>query len=260
MRFRLLAAASLATSLLTASSAHAGQAKDKPWCGREATPLSDHVCYVDGGPDSRGRRTLVIYLHGVLAKTPGFQYVQQRWMAKEAKSNAFTLLLPTAPSDRTSYTWPTSPKALRDQEAGILEGIQKARADLENRLGAPFEETFIVGFSSGAYYASSLAVRHAIDVDGYIVLAGGGVWTPPGPMPAERSPVFVGISAADPSSASHARALAGALNRARWPLRVETRNAGHGVDRAFIAHGISWLRSRSPRRPRDGAQAVAHAN
>ena len=32
------------------------------------------------------------------------------------------------------------------------------------------------------------------------------------------------------------------LASAHWPLRVETRNTGHGVDRTFMARGLSWLR------------------
>jgi predicted esterase len=253
MRRSCLAAAVFVSSLLsapTASAEGAGAppAKEKPWCGPDVTTLSDHVCYVDGGPAATGRRTLVIYLHGVLAKSPGFQYVQQRWMAQEAKSNSFTLLMPTAPDTSGYYAWPGSAKALKE-EVAILDGIKKARADLERRAGAPFDETFVVGFSSGAYYASSLAARGALAVDGYIVLAGGGAWMKPGEEPATRAPVFVGVSAADPSSADHARAFAGVLAAAHWPFRAETRNTGHGVDRAFMAHGLTWLRATVAARP-----------
>jgi predicted esterase len=261
MHRRCLAAAVLASSLLTAHTVSArgdSPAKEKPWCGPDVTSLSDHVCYVDGAATGNARRTLVIYLHGVLAKTPGFQYVQQRWMAQEAKSNGFTLLMPTAPSEAGYYAWPSSPKAVKEKEAAILDGIQKARAELEKRAGAPFDETFIVGFSSGAYYASTLATRGAIDVDGYIVLAGGGAWMKPGDEPAKRAPVFVGVSAADPGSASHSRAFAGLLASAHWPLRLETRNTGHGVDRAFMAHGITWLRGPASRRAAPAAALASN--
>lgn len=219
------------------------------------TTLSDHVCYVDGTTttSTASRRTLVIYLHGVLAKTPGFQYVQQRWMAQEAKANGFTLLMPTAPDRGASFAWPGTDKALKENEAPILETIQRSRAELERRAGVKFDETFIVGFSSGAYYASSLAVRGAVDVDGYIVLAGGGAWMRPARETATRSPVFVGVSAADRGSAAHSRGFASMLASAHWPLRMETRNTGHGVDRAFMAHGLAWLRGlkaqRQPIRP-----------
>lgn len=254
----LLASSVLASSFLFAPAASAdGSAggptpkKEKPWCGPDVMTLSDHVCYADGGTATTGRRTLVVYLHGVLAKTPGFQYVQQHWMAKEAKSNSFTLLMPTAPDTSGYYAWPGSAKSLKDQEAAILDSIKTSRAELEKRNGAPFDETFVVGFSSGAYYASSLAVRGALDVDGYVVLAGGGAWLSPAEQASTRAPVFVGVSAADPSSAAHSRGFAGMLAQAHWPFRVETRNTGHGVDSAFLAHAITWLRGMKRPRARE---------
>ena len=214
----------------------------KPWCGPEVTELSDHVCFFDGGVPASGRRTLVVYLHGALAMTPGFQYLQQSAMALHAKRHSFTVLIPTAPSDGNGFVWPTSQVAQKDQEPGILAGIRKARAAVEKRVGHPFDETFVVGFSSGAYYGSSLAVRSALDVDGYIVLAGGSGWVRSEKPSGKRAPVFVGVSAADPQTAAHSRAFGGSLASMGWPARVEERNAGHMVDWTFMAHGIAWLR------------------
>jgi poly(3-hydroxybutyrate) depolymerase len=185
----------------------------KPWCAPEVSELSDHVCFFDGGVPADGRRTLVVYLHGLLATTPGFQWLQQRAMAIHAKRLGFAVLLPTSPKVQDAYVWPTSHTAQEQQEAQIVAGIQQARTDLEQRLGHGFDEAFVVGFSSGAYYASSLAVRGVLDVDGYVVLAGG---------------------------------FAAALAGMGWPFRAEERNAGHMVDWAFLTHGIQWLRGRLP--------------
>lgn len=243
----------LAAPSASADSARPASAKphkaQKPWCAPEVTELSDHVCYFDGGSPPDGRRTLVIYLHGALAQTPGFQYVQQRAMALHAKRHNFTVLMPTSPSDGVGYVWPTSQKDQKDKEPAILAGIQKARVDLEKRVGHSFDETFVVGFSSGAYYGSSLAIRGALAADGYIVLAGGSSWVRRGDSSTSRAPIFVGVSAADPQTASHSRALAGTLASMRWPYRVEERNAGHMVDWTFMAHGIAWLRARVPPPP-----------
>jgi predicted esterase len=217
----------------------------KPWCAPEVSELSDHVCYFEGGEPADGRKTLVIYLHGSLAQTPGFFYLQQRAMALHAKRLGFTVLMPTSPSDGFGYVWPTAQAAQKEQEPGILAGIAKARANLEKRVGHKFDETFVVGFSSGAYYGSSLAVRNMLDVDGYIVLAGGSSWVKADSVAkSKRAPVFVGVSAADPQTAGHSRSFAGALAGMGWPFKVEERNAGHMVDWAFMTHGIAWLRSR----------------
>jgi predicted esterase len=228
--------------------AASGAAESKPWCAPEVSELSDHVCFSDGGAPADGRRTLVIYLHGLLATTPGFQWLQQRGMALQAKRLNFTVLLPTSPRVDNAYVWPTSQVAQQQQEEAIVAGIQEARADLEQRLGHGFDETFVVGFSSGAYYASSLAVRGVLDVDGYIVLAGGASWMRSDRAAAKRAPVFVGISAADGQTAGHSRAFAAALAGMGWPYRAEERDAGHMVDWAFMSHGIQWLRARTPLR------------
>lgn len=246
----LLATCALVAPAVSAAPRRAKDESPKPWCAPEVSELSHHVCYFDGGAPEDGRRTLVVYLHGALAQTPGFQYLQQRAMALHAKRHGFTVLIPTAPSDGVGYVWPTAQKDQSDKEPAILAGLRRARADLEKKLGHAFDETFVVGFSSGAYYGSSLAIRGALPVDGYMVLAGGSSWVRRGEPTGSRAPVFVGISAADPQTAGHSRALAGALASMGWPHRAEERDAGHMVDWTFMAHGIAWLRAQKPRAAR----------
>ena len=220
-----------------------------PWCAPEVSELSDHTCWFDGGTPADGRRTLVVYLHGAYAATPGFEYLQQRALALQAKHHNFTLLLPTAPRTEGGYLWPSGQAAQKATEAAILENVAKSKAELERLAGKPFDETFVVGFSSGAYYASSLAVRQAIDVDGFMVFAGGSSWARPSDAPpatARRAPVFVGVSAADRQTVAHSRAFAGTLAALGWPRRVEERNVGHTVDWVLFAHGLAWLRARTP--------------
>jgi predicted esterase len=240
----VLAIVSLAAPSVSAAPTTAAPAP-KSWCAPELTELSDHVCYVDGGAQANGRQTLVIYLHGALATRPGFAWMQQRNMAMNAKRSSFTALIPTGPSDGVGFVWPSAQKDLKAKEPAILAAIQQARIDLEKRVGHGFDETFVVGFSSGAYYASSLAMRGVFPVDGTIVLAGGTSWVPRSELGAKRAPVFVGVSAADPLSANHARGLAGALAGAQWVYRSEERGVGHGVDTTFMDHGIAWLRAQT---------------
>ncbi len=244
-----------------AAVATAAAAEDKPWCAPEVVELSDHVCFYDGGVPESGRRTLVIYLHGMLATTPGFQYLQQRALAIQAKAHHFTVLFPTSPKVEGGYYWPTSRPALETQEPDVLAEIARARTDVAAREGHPFDETFVVGFSSGAYYASSAALRGVLDVDGYIVLAGASSWARPQGADVKRAPIFVGVSASDGQTAEHSRAFAGTLAALHWPYRVEERNVGHLVDWAFMAHGIAWLRGRvavQGARPPSASAAAAH--
>ena len=218
----------------------------KPWCAPEVVTLSDHVCSFDGGASSSGKRTLVVYLHGAYSESPGFAYLQQRAMAFHAKRLGFTVLLPTSPKGQVGFVWPTSQQAIEEQEATIVRGIKAGRAELEKRQGKPFDEVFVIGFSSGAYYASTMVLRSALDVDGYMVLAGGSSWVKPGGSEGKtRAPVFVGVSAADPQTAGHSRSFAGSLASMHWPSKVEERNAGHMVDWTFMEHGLAWLRAQA---------------
>ena len=219
----------------------------KPWCGPDVTELSDHVCFVDAAPEE-GRRTLLLYLHGSLALTPGFQYVQQKGMARQVRDRRMALLMPTAPRTESGYWWPSG-AALRAQEASIVEGFQRAKAALEARSGRPFDEVVVVGFSSGAYFASALALRGALDVDGYIILAGGSSWARPAGPETRRVPVFVGVSAEDGQTRDHSRAFAGTLAALRWPYRVDERPVGHLVDPVFLSRGLAWLHGRRGNAP-----------
>ena len=219
----------------------------KDWCAPEVHELEDHVCFAEGAPPEDGRRTLVVYMHGAYATTPGFAWLQQRAMALHAKRLGFTVLLPTSPRAENAYVWPTSEAAQKEQEASLLAGIKHAREKLEKRVGHGFDEVFVVGFSSGAYYASTAAVRGAMDVDGYVVLAGGSSWARTHAEGQKRAPVFVGVSAADAQTRDHSRAFAGTLGTLGWPSRVEERNAGHEVDWTLLTHGIGWLRAQKKR-------------
>jgi predicted esterase len=190
-------------------------------------------------------------------KPSRFAWLQHRAMAIHAKRLGFTVLMPTSPKEDNAYVWPTSDAAIKEKEPAIVGGIAKARAELAQRLGHEFDETFVVGFSSGAYYGSAAALRAAIPADGTIVLAGGSAWARPKAPPActddqpcdpsrSRAPIFVGVSAADRLTREHSRAFGGALNALHWPHRTEEQNAGHMVDWTLIAHGIAWLRAQRP--------------
>jgi len=220
----------------------------KPWCAPEVTELSDHTCFFDGGVPADGRRTLVVYLHGAYAATPGFQHLQQKALALMAKKHNFTVLLPTAPKSAGGYVWPGTAEAQKDTEAQILANILASKKELESRAGKKFDETFVAGFSSGAYYGSSLALRSGIDVDGFMFFAGGSGWVKPVDG-GKRAPIFVAVSAADKQTASHSRGLGGTLAALGWPRRVEERDVGHAVDWGHMQRAITWLRSQSSFKP-----------
>lgn len=243
-----LAAPGAAATPKAKSRARSADTSPKPWCAPEVNELSDHTCWFDGGVPADGRRTLVIYLHGAYAATPGFQHLQQKALALMAQRHNFTLLLPTAPKSAGGYVWPGSAEAQKDTEPAILANILASKKELEARAGKKFDETFVAGFSSGAYYGSSLALRSALDVDGFMFFAGGSGWVKPAEG-GKRAPIFVAVSGADKQTAPHSRALGGTLAALGWPRRVEERDVGHAVDWGFMQRAIGWLRSQSSYKP-----------
>jgi predicted esterase len=227
-----------------------GPLAPRPYCASELTELADGLCVFDGGTPDDGRKTLVVYLHGALKDVPGAAYLQQRAMVFHAKREHFTVLFAAAPESGGFRAWPRSPEAQAAQEEQVVVGLSIARKSIERQLGRPFDETFVAGFSSGAYYAGSLALRGVLPVDGYLIFAGGNREPTPIDDASRRAPVFVGVSAADPGTANGTRTLGGQLADLDWPSRTEEQNAGHLVDWTLMNHGVAWLRAQKDERER----------
>ncbi len=231
------------------------------WCAPELETLPGDVCYAKG-PAAGARRTLVVFLHGLTPAGGTSQYALQRGITAFGKRLGYAVL---APRGRTgvgpgrkadTVAWPTGEEPRRLYEDAVLDGILQAQAAVEAREGAPFDEVFVMGFSNGAYYASSLALRGRLDVDGYAVFAGGSA--PKGTERAARAtknrrPVFVGIASRD-DTAKKGRELAKLLDRVRWPHETSSRPVGHVVADAQLERAVAYLRGTvDARRSKAGA-------
>ena len=221
-----------------------------PWCAPEleALPLREDVCFVDGTREPKegeGKRTLVIYLHGLIAKKTTWQWTQERAIARQAKQFGFAAIVPQAPSigkdGSAGFGWPTAAKS-QGVEPDLIAGWESARRLLEERSGRTFDEVFVIGFSSGAYYGSSLALRGRLDVDGYALLAGGSPVTNP-VQGARRAPVFIGVAARDAGTAPGARTLGQSLARWGWPHKVDEQPVGHMSSDVHVGHALAYLRA-----------------
>lgn len=214
------------------------------WCAPEVESLGNGVCHIDGRKE--GRRTLVIFLHGLIARNTTWQWTQHRAMARNAKNLGFAVIMPTAPpvgpGGSGGYAWPGAPSA--ETEQALVDTWSAARRTLEARNGQPFDEVFVMGFSSGAYYASSLALRGRLDVNGYAVFAGGAASSPPGHEVQRRAPIFVGVCARNPETAVGARALGASLAAWKWPSAVDEQPIGHMFGDVHVAHALRYLRGR----------------
>ncbi|MBX3204453.1 MAG: hypothetical protein KF764_05260 [Labilithrix sp.] len=219
-----------------------------PWCAPEVEALPGDVCYLDGDSTGQPRRTLVIFLHGAIAKNTNWSQNHERMLLRLAKATGIEVLFPQSPLTQVGYVWPGAVEKQEATEKELIDGWMAAKRLVEKRSSRPFDDVFVMGFSSGAYFASSLAMRGRLDVDGYAVFAGG---QPMGARtsPVERfAPVFVGVCADDATTAAHSRAFAGSLASAGIPRAVVEQPVGHGLDHVHFTSALAYLRGKNKAR------------
>ena len=219
-------------------------AAEQSWCGADSEALPGDVCYIDGRGQG-ARRTLVIWLHGVIAKNTTWSWNHQKMLKRVAKQHGVEMLFPKGITGDSLVAWPGTAEAQEKNEQALIDQWTDAKRALEKREGRRFDEVYVFGFSSGAYFASSLALRGRLDVDGYAVFAGGQ------PMPARTeavshfAPVFVGVCANDKTTAAHSRAFAGSLASAGIPRMVSVQPVGHDLSEVHFAQALGFLRSQA---------------
>jgi predicted esterase len=207
----------------------------------EAITPSGNVCYLDGGR-TPARRTLVIFLHGAIAKNTTWSWNHERMLMKLARAAKIEVLFPRSPETDVGFVWPGTLEAQERVEQSLFDEWNEAKHALEQRDGRPFDEVFVMGFSSGAYFASSLAMRGRFDTDGYAVFAGGQPMARPAAPVVHWSPVFVGVCADDETTAAHSRAFAGSLSAAGIPRAVLEQHVGHGLSHVHFNGALGYLR------------------
>jgi predicted esterase len=247
---RIGALASLFAILATASFAQAeSETKTKvhrttkgpyAWCADEVETLPNGLCYIDGGQKDT-RRTLVIFLHGMIAKDADWQWLQERALTRQAKQSKFEALFARAPLTPGGYVWPGTIASQETSEQDLIDGWNEARRFLEQRNGKPYDEVFLMGFSSGAYFVSALALRGRVQFDGYATFAGGAGGLAASDV-SSKSPVYVGVCADDAQTANHSRGFGAALAARGWPHRVDEQHVGHMFSDIHVAHALSYLR------------------
>lgn len=220
------------------------------WCAPELDALPGEVCAFTPAQEAPGPRTLVIFLHGVIQPDSGWQWAQQRGAARAGARHGFAVLMPRGrqgigPKTMESWwAWPTAAAAQQAHEDAMLAGWDAARAELERRTGKPFERVFVFGFSNGAYYATSLAMRGRLPVQGYAVFAGGSgakYLERTGARTKQRAPVFVAWGGKDPAHRDQ-EALARMLRRLKWPSQsLGRKRAGHAMTDEQVAQAVAFL-------------------
>jgi predicted esterase len=235
-----------------------GVEAQEAWCPDGIETLPGPICAVlpDDVRDDTAP-TLVIFLHGVTVVGSGWQIALIQGLERYARHQHFALLAPRAPRNLSKdekaevYAWRTS-RLGAEGEAALLDGWMQAKATLEQRMGRPFAKVFVMGFSSGAYYVSSLALRGRLQVDGYAAFAGGSAPVSRSALShvSPRVPIFVGYGLKDRAGSRDARGLVGALRAARWKYReMAVAKAGHTITTGQFTGALAFLRDQPPPEP-----------
>lgn len=236
-------------------------ARDYAWCAPEVEALSGDTCYIDGrgkqAPEGQ-KRTLVIFLHGAIAKHTDWSWTQERALLRQAKAAGFEAIFPRAPDNGVGYAWPGGADGQKRYEDELIAGWKESVRALEQKSSARYDEVFVMGFSSGAYYVSSLALRGRLDgsrahgvafrADGYATFAGGSIGANKNPA-APKVPVYVGICGADRQTAPHSRGFAGELATRGFPSRAEEHHVGHMFADPHVLRAVKFLREKNAAQP-----------
>lgn len=240
-------------SLMLVSAADAKRPVPR-WCAPEAEEVQEGVCFFEpesSKDESKGghSRTLVLFLHTLVGANSDWQWQQQRVMMEASRSEGFAVLMPRGRKgigpkrSPDVWAWPTAPRLQEELEPELLEEWAESRALVEHQLGRRFERFLIFGFSNGAYFATTLALRDRIQADGYGVFAGGAggkySWVL-GHRTERRAPIFVGYGTKDPSQ-NDMRSLARTLKTLGWRYRVKSQPIGHMVTQSQLRAAVNFL-------------------
>lgn len=221
------------------------------WCAPTLTKLTSRLCYYSPSrkQPTSDAGTLVIFLHSLVSAAPMAAWEQQQRMQRLADTYGFSILVPQGrpglgPGRSPDVlAWPTAQELQAQHEAELLAewqaGVNQAQA-----LHGNFARVFLIGFSNGAYYATSLTFRERFACDGVAVFAGGSgskYQRLTASRAKRRTPMFVGYGTLDPDNKQQ-RALVSLLETLGWPHRALAAKVGHTVASEQMRAALRFLR------------------
>ena len=141
---------------------------------RGAETLPNGLCHINGGQKDQDVARSSIFLHGAIAKDVDWQWLQERALTRQAKQSQLRggLRARAARSGRLRVAGHGAPSQEK-LGAGPHRRLERGASVPREAKRKPYDEVFLMGFSSGAYFVSSLALRGRVKFDGYASFAGG---------------------------------------------------------------------------------------
>jgi predicted esterase len=192
-------------------------------------------------PDGVAARAVVVYLHGRYARDAVADEVdRQRRLAERATRKGYAVLATRSrlgvcsASELTDwYCWPTS-EAAADGEA--VRRWTKVVDDTQRRLGAT--RRYLLGFSSGGYFAGLVASHGWATFDAVAVAHGG----PVEPVQsAGAAPPMLLLSADDDVAQLDMLRFDADLRRVGWPHDAYARDGAHGLADVDIDAALAFF-------------------
>lgn len=217
------------------------------WCTEGLEGLTETICYVVPDGELRAPRTLLIYLHGVVAPTGRTQAFVQGVVAKAAQAHGIVAIVPRGrrgigpEKTRDWWAWPTTGAAHARYANELIAEWMEAKRRLEASLGAPFERVWIAGSSNGAYFLTVLALKGQLEADAWGAISGGsrGGFTKGTIAAAKRAPFYVGYGSYDDAKTDPI-ALGRLLDEAGWPHKTAEHRVGHGANDVYMTDAFAY--------------------
>lgn len=216
------------------------------WCAPGFEPTAGGCLAL---PDGSEARALVVYLHGRYAPdAPANEVDRQRRLASRAAKRGYAVLttrshvgLCGASELAGWFCWPTTeaaadPEALR-QWAQTVERAQR-------RVGTT--RRYLLGFSSGGYFAGMIAAHGWVLFDAVAIAHAG----PVEPLqPAGPTPPMLLLSADDDVAQLDMMRFEAELQRVGWPHDAYARGGAHDLADSDIDAALSFFARSGERMP-----------
>lgn len=229
---------------LAPASEDADPAATLPWCADGLEPIAGGGCFAGPG-DARPGAPLILYLHGIYDRAgTSDEMDRQRRLALRASKKGFAVLAmrshvgichPDVPEFASKYCWPSNEQTA-DRAKELVLGWQAALDAADKRVGRG--KRFVLGFSSGGYFAGLLASRGLFTADGFVIAHGG----PVRPVHAEGAkPPLLLLSADDDEAQDTMLVLDQELTRENWAHDHYARDGGHGLTDSDIDLALAFF-------------------